>query len=279
MLRIGSALLLVGLWTVPLAADDVPVDIDAAVDLDVQVLDLQVATDAVVDGQVGIEVETLEFKGDDEVCVELVDPMPEDLMILTFSSEPVESGEICVDEHPMHECVDFIDGHCADPDCFWMRTRTLDTDFVTQGDGSEVLMFMSGVADNDMSIQTFGGPSLPAAALEHAQGHGVPFEASLGIVHSTAVREVAGLGLETAAVATSRAQSNQQAFAGQIFQPSDEPTAVTDADRDYAGRLASIDELRDRALETGDAALLQRADRMEAELKANTRTGFSLFGN
>lgn len=273
MLRIGSALLLVGLWTAPLAADE-PVDVDAAVDLD-----LQVATDVVIEDEVGVDFDktleftTLEFTVEEEASSELVDPIPEDLMILTFSSEPVD-GEVSGEEHTDHVC-EFVDDQCIDANCIWMRTRTLEDDGVYEGD--EVLMFMSGVADNDMSIQTFGGPSLPAAAIEHAQG--VPFDASLRIVHASAVHEVTGLGLETAAVATVQAQSNEPAQLDRIFHPSSEPTVVTDADRDYAGQLASIDELRDRALETGDAALLQRADRMEAELKANSRTGLRLFGN
>jgi hypothetical protein len=268
MLRIGSALLLVGLWTAPLTADE-PVDVDAAVDLD-----LQIETDAVVGDEVGVDFDkTLEFTADAEICLELVDPIPEDLTILTFSSEPVD-GEVTGEEHTDHVC-EFVDDQCIDADCIWMRTRTLEDDGVYEGD--EVLMFMSGVADNDMSIQTFGGPSLPAAAIEHAQG--VPFDASLRIVHATAVHEVTGLGLETAAVATVQAQTNEPTLVDRIFHQSNEPAPVTDADRDYASQLASIDELRDRALTTGDATLLQRADRMEADLKANTRTGFSLFGN
>ena len=76
-----------------------------------------------------------------------------------------------------------------------------------------------------------------------------------------------------------QAQTNEPTLVDRIFNQSNEPAPVTDADRDYASQLASIDELRDRALTTGDATLLQRADRLEAELKANTRTGFSLFGN
>ncbi len=264
MLRIGSALLLVGLWTAPLAADE-PVDIDAAVDLD-----LQIDTDAVVGDDVGVDFDkTLDFTADAEVCVELVDPIPEDLMILTFSSEPVD-GEVSGEEHTDHVC-EFVDDQCTDADCIWMRTRTLEDDGVYEGD--EVLMFMSGVAENDMSILTFGG----APMIEMATVNTAAFDASLGLVRENAAQPAVVLGVETAAAAT--VHVNQTGLVGGVFGTSVEPAPVTDADRDYASRLASIDELRDRALTTGDATLLQRADRMEAELKANTRTGFSFFGN
>ncbi len=263
MLRIGSALLLVGLWTAPLAADEpVDIDVDAAVDLE-----LQIETDAVVGDEVGVDFDkTLEFTADGEVCVELVDPIPEDLMILTFSSEPVD-GDVSGEEHTDHVC-EFVDDQCTDPDCIWMRTRTLDDEFVADGD--EVLMFMSGVADNDMSIQTFGG----APMVEMATVNTAAFDASLGLVRESALQPAAVVGLETTAAATV-----QTGLVGEVFSPVVEANVVTDADRDYASRLASIDELRDRALTTGDATLLQKADRMEAELKANARTGFSFFGN
>jgi hypothetical protein len=44
--------------------------------------------------------------------------------------------------------------------------------------------------------------------------------------------------------------------------------------------MAEVDQLRDKALKTGDAKLLARADAMEKELKVNvkTKSKFSLFG-
>jgi hypothetical protein len=306
LLRTGCALLLAALWSLPTSADEPSLELDSTIEIEsgleseVEFTTLEFAEDTkteidsspelvdpmpeelmflsfssevvegegIVDAEAGEEFTTLEFTVDD-ASLELVDPMPEELMYLTFSSEVVEGEGIVddgavVEEHYEHECVDFIDGQCVDADCFWMRARTLDDEVVA--DGEEIIMFsLSGNVEDDLSIQTFGGPVAPSVD----QGTATIFDASLGLA-----RESSAVTVESAATVAVQGQSAPLGETRTI-----EATAVTDADRDYASRLATIDEIRDRALTTGDVTLLERADRMEAELKAQTRAGFSLFGN
>lgn len=277
MLRTGCALLLAALWSLPAIADEPALELDSTLELD---LTIDIETTAEVAPELELEFTTLEFTADSETSLdseaslELVDPMPEDLLYLTFSSEVAGEGSVddgaANDEHEEygHECVDFIDGQCADSDCFWIRARGLDNEVVAD---DELIMFsLSGNVENDLSIQTFGGP-VDASAQQNAA---TIFDASLGLVReSTAV-----LNVESAAAVTVQGQAGQAALFGETYS-STEASVVTDADRDYASRLATIDEMRDRALVTGDTTLLLRADQMESELKSQTRAGFILFGN
>jgi hypothetical protein len=141
------------------------------------------------------------------------------------------------------------------------------------------LMFMTGVVDDsagapreegenfrDLSIQTLGGVS--------TTGGGARFE---GLTQVAAERR--GFGVERTGASAGDRSSLKAMLFGNKTDVKTKTTLVAN-DRVRMQKMAEVDLLRDKALKTGDAKLLAKADAMEKELKINVKakSKFSLFG-
>jgi hypothetical protein len=149
----------------------------------------------------------------------------------------------------------------------------------TDGNVDPTLMYMTGVVDDaggptrhqegenfrDLSVQTLGGVS--------TLGGGAKFE---GLTQVAAERRA--FGSERTAGAGDKS-SLKSMFFGNKAEAKTKTTLVAN-DRARMQKMAEVDQLRDKALKTGDAKLLAKAEAMEQELKvgAKAKTKFSLFG-
>ena len=154
----------------------------------------------------------------------------------------------------------------------------VDGEVATDANVDPTLMYMTGVVDDsanaprqegenfrDLSIQTLGGVS--------TLGGGAKFE---GLTQVAAERR--GFGSERSTGVGDRSSLKAMLFGAKADAKT--KTTLVANDRVRMQKMAEVDQLRDKALKTGDARLLAKADAMEKELKVNVKakSKFSLFG-
>jgi len=176
-------------------------------------------------------------------------------------------------------CHDKCATHCEHE--LLMTTMVAVPEGEAAGDGNvdPTLMYMTGVVDDaggptrhqegenfrDLSVQTLGGVT--------TLGGGAKFE---GLTQVAAERR--SLGSERSVGAGDKS-SLKSMFFGNKTEAKTKTTLVAN-ERVRMQKMAEVDQLRDKALKSGDAKLLAKADAMEQELKvgAKAKTRFSLFG-
>jgi hypothetical protein len=191
------------------------------------------------------------------------------------------SAAVCADAHCTHECRhEVMMTMVAVPDGGQATDPGTDP-----GAADPTLMSMTGVVDDsagpvrhqdgenfrDFHVQNTGGIQTLGGG---AVGSNARFE---GLTQVAAERR--GFGAERAGATTSDRSSLKAMLFGNKVDAKTKTTLVA-SDRARMQKMAEVDQLRDKALKTGDAKLLAKADAMEQELKvgAKAKTKFSLFG-
>jgi len=140
------------------------------------------------------------------------------------------------------------------------------------------VMYMTGVVDDSAGPtrhqegENFRDLSTMNTLSTTSGGSGARFE---GLTQVAAERR--GFGSERSS--TSDKSSLKSMLFGKKAQATSKTTLVAN-ERGRMQKMAEVDQLRDKALRTGDAKLLSKADAMEKELKvgAKATSKFSLFG-
>jgi hypothetical protein len=207
---------------------------------------------------------------------------------LANDAAPEAKPEVC----PTVDAVVCAEAHCAHEHCHHdvtIMTMTAVPDGGQAGDpgadpgtADPTPMYMTGVVDDsagpvrhqegenlrDFHVQNTGGIN----TLGGGGGSNARFE---GLTQVAAERR--GFGSERTS-AGDRSSLKAMLFGSKVDAKT--KTTLVANDRARMQKMADVDQLRDKALKSGDAKLLAKADAMEKELKvdAKAKSKFSLFG-
>ncbi|OAI55406.1 hypothetical protein AYO47_00450 [Planctomyces sp. SCGC AG-212-M04] len=193
---------------------------------------------------------------------------------------PDANAVVCTEAHCTHECRhEVMMTMVAVPDGGPATDPGADP-----GTADPTLMYMTGVVDDsagpvrhqegenlrDFHVQNTGGIN----TLAGGGGSNARFE---GLTQVAAERR--GFGSERSAASASDRSSLKAMLFGNKVDAKTKTTLVAN-DRARMQKMAEVDQLRDKALKTGDAKLLAKADAMEKEVKVDVKakSKFSLFG-
>jgi len=193
------------------------------------------------------------------------------------------AGEVKPEVCPLPEaqvvaCTERCAQHCEHEMVMTTMVAIPEGEVAADGNVDPTLMYMTGVVDDshesrgevrenfrDLSVQTLGGVS--------TLGGGAKFE---GLTQVAAERR--GFGSERSTGVGDRSSLKAMLFGNKADAKT--KTTLVANDRARMQKMAEVDQLRDKALKTGDARLLAKAEAMEKELKINVKakSKFSLFG-
>jgi hypothetical protein len=226
--------------------------------------------------------EIVEFGGEVVDFVGEEGYVPGEEVFMTFGGEGLE-GEIHDHEHGA------IDDVCKDLEhCDHLLGDCVHGLPYASGvaDGEELMLYSFSTTGLDGEAMPDRGPIQPhfrnLGGIEQASANAfvapVNVEGPRGLLQENQLRATDRFGRDITDVVGQSDAAREPGLFGRLLVRNVEPAAVSEADRSYAGRLAVIDELRDRALATGNEELLREADRREQELKnSNEPRGLRLF--
>ena len=200
--------------------------------------------------------------------------------VLGDEPAPEVKPEVCatIDANAV-VCTEKCATHCEHEVMMTTMVAIPEGEGAVDGNVDPTLMYMTGVVDDsagptrhqegenfrDLSVQTLGGVT--------TLGGGAKFE---GLTQVAAERR--GFGSERSMGSGDKSSLKSMLFGNKVDAKT--KTTLVANDRARMSKMAEVDQLRDKALKTGDAKLLAKADAMEKELKVNVKakSKFSLFG-